>query len=817
MFSKQYKNKLNNQLYSSILGIILFLVTATSQAADLSMNVSASPATAYVDQELTYTVSLFPVRVGSSRVVNSAVLSYGLPQGFELVSATPSQGTCASDSVVECELGDLSSTQTVIIVVKPTATGSVTSSVFASGVKIDENTDEIVSTTTSVVLTTVVTDPPPIQLDFSEATYVVTEGQGVVASIIVTRTGDDDRAVSVDFNTEDGTAVAGSDYESISGTLSWEAGDTSPKDFTIQIIDDREAEREETISLILSNPVSASLGRANAVLSLQDDETTGVIEFSTVNYIASEESGVARITVLRNSGSDISITVNYATSNGTAVAGEDYTTSSGSLFWADNDTDSKTFEVPIINDDIIEGDQNVTLILTAADEAVLGQRTATLTIVDEFTEQDAVSALESAASNPTQRAMAEPVGNLCQSGQAGTDLQARCRELITNAAINSNAVANALQQWAPEEYASQGRMAVEFSSRQFRNLSTRLIALRGGMAGGGELKLDNLKVDVQGVPVPTDIGKPASGTSKPGKLPPGVAHKYDLYKLGGFISGDMSFGDKDNTDRESGFDFSSTGITAGLDYRFNDQLILGAALGFGKATSDFFNGGQIESENYNFSIYGTYYKAKKFYLDAIVSFARNNYDSKRNIFYRIADTQVNQTASSNPSGDGMSISVSAGYLFQYESLKLTPIMRIDRIKADVEAFRENLSSPYAAGGQLGVALNSQSVTSTTVAIGGSIAYEIEAEWAKILPEFRFEWIHELDNDMRFLSGKFIHDASGQQFSLPTDDPDSSYFSMAMGMDIEYGEGQSFFVSYQTLLGMGSVTHNSIMGGIKIEF
>ncbi|MDM8546217.1 autotransporter domain-containing protein [Candidatus Venteria ishoeyi] len=794
---------------------LLLLFSTLTSAADLSMNVSTSPAQGVLRQDLTYTVTLFPVRVGDSKVVNDVVLTYGLPPDFTLISATPSQGTCTSGDIVECEVGDLSDSQNIVFVVQPQQTGSVTSSFFASGLSLDSISGDVTTSKSSVSVTTAVSDPPPIEIAFTATEYSVSE-DGSLASITVSRSGTDERAISVDFRSEDGTAVSGQDYDAATGTLAWTQGDLSDKSFSVRLIDDKEAERNETINLILENPVDADLGQANAVLTIVDDETTGQIEFSSVSYRVSEDTGSATITVVRNGGSDTAITVNYSTSNSSAIAGEDYTTAQGSLFWSHGDRVAKTFAVDIINNPVIEGDRALTLILSAADDAILGQRTATLTIVDEFSEEDAVAALESAARNPTQLAMAGPIGKLCQSRQAGTDLQALCRELILNAGSNPSAVANALQQWAPEEYATPGRMAVEFSSRQFRNISSRLMALRGG-AAGAEVNLEDLSIDVQGTPLPNSLGEPVSGQEKPGSLPPAVAHKYGLNELGVFVSGNASFGSRDASDKESGFDFESQGMTLGLDYRVKDSFIFGAALGYGKAKSDFNQGGEIKADAVTTSFYTTFYKPKKFYLDAIFSLSKNSYDTRRNIIYQVADTQVNQAAFASPDGNATAFSLSGGYFFVYDTLNLIPTARFDYIHSEMDSFQENMKYTSATGYQLGLNMDSQSVRSMTLSLGAIASYEMELEWATLLPELRLDVIHEFENRSHLISGRFIHDGSGQRFYLPTDNPDKDYLSLAFSTDVEYGEGQMFYVSYQTLLGLNGITHHSIMGGVKLEY
>ena len=62
------------------------------------------------------------------------------------------------------------------------------------------------------------------------------------------------------------------------------------------------------------------------------------------------------LTVERVSGTDGAVTVNYATANGTATAGADYTATSGTLSFADGQA-SRTISVPVLEDTLVEGSE----------------------------------------------------------------------------------------------------------------------------------------------------------------------------------------------------------------------------------------------------------------------------------------------------------------------------------------------------------------------------------------------------------------------------------------------------------------------------
>ena len=110
--------------------------------------------------------------------------------------------------------------------------------------------------------------------------------------------------------------------------------------------------------------------------------TPSSVQFSTANYSVNENGGAAVITVTRTGGS-AAVSVNYATSNGTATAGADYQPASGTLNFAAGET-TKTFSVTIIDDTLVEGNETVNLTLSSPVGATLGTpATAVLTIIDD--------------------------------------------------------------------------------------------------------------------------------------------------------------------------------------------------------------------------------------------------------------------------------------------------------------------------------------------------------------------------------------------------------------------------------------------------
>jgi hypothetical protein len=76
--------------------------------------------------------------------------------------------------------------------------------------------------------------------------------------------------------------------------------------------------------------------------------------------------------------------VDYATSNGTAIAGSDYTATGGTLNWTDGEISAKTFTIPILDNALYEGDKTFTVALSGATGAAPGiPALQTVTIVED--------------------------------------------------------------------------------------------------------------------------------------------------------------------------------------------------------------------------------------------------------------------------------------------------------------------------------------------------------------------------------------------------------------------------------------------------
>jgi hypothetical protein len=169
------------------------------------------------------------------------------------------------------------------------------------------------------------------------------------ASVMLELTGNTNNGASVNFATSDGTAMAGRDYTAVDSTINFAPGQTLTN-VSIPIFSSGSPGPNKTVNLTLSDPNGASLlSPSTAVLTIVNTNVgqPGALTLQNATYYLSDAAPLGIITVLRNNGSNGPVSLVYATSDGTAKAGVDYTATSGTLKFADQQTIAD-IAVPIV-------------------------------------------------------------------------------------------------------------------------------------------------------------------------------------------------------------------------------------------------------------------------------------------------------------------------------------------------------------------------------------------------------------------------------------------------------------------------------------
>ncbi|WPC40213.1 Calx-beta domain-containing protein [Clostridium sp. JS66] len=363
----------NSKLYSGANSTVSLKVldpTATSMRVQIGSvpiaELQFNPAT-YAVNENAASIALTVTRTGDTS--GPLTVDYATSN----VTATAGSDYTATSGTLAFAAGETSKTITVPILDDAVYEGNETFKISLS----NPSTGIIAVNSATVTITD--DENPPAQVGFNPVSYSVAENDGT-ANITVVRSGDTTSAVSVDYATNDNTALTGSDYTAVSGTLSFASGETS-KTINIPILDDTTHESSESFKVSLSNPTGGGvLTNTTATVNITDNDLAPVISFNPTTYSVNESIGNATVTVTRTANTSDTITVDYATANGTALSGSDYTSTSGTITFAPGET-SKAIDIPILDDSDPEAAENFKVILSnASGGAQISNNTAAVTI-----------------------------------------------------------------------------------------------------------------------------------------------------------------------------------------------------------------------------------------------------------------------------------------------------------------------------------------------------------------------------------------------------------------------------------------------------
>ncbi|MGN7205198.1 Calx-beta domain-containing protein [Pedobacter sp. SAFR-022] len=255
---------------------------------------------------------------------------------------------------------------------------------------------------TAEVVTTI-TDNDAMQIVLSGA-KAVAEGTAVTYTAMLTGTADGIQdEVSVDYKAVDGSAKAGADYTSSSGKLTFAAGAVKGAQltFTVQITDDKLVEPAENYIAVIGGVVglpAVTIETAEVVTEITDNDEMQII--LTGAKTVAEGTAVIYTATLMGTADKIQdeISVDFKTTDGTANAGADYTSSSGKLtFAAGAAKGSKlTFTVQTTDDKIVEPAESYTAIISGV-VGLPGVTIETPDVVTTITDNDEMQIVLSGA------------------------------------------------------------------------------------------------------------------------------------------------------------------------------------------------------------------------------------------------------------------------------------------------------------------------------------------------------------------------------------------------------------------------------------
>jgi outer membrane lipase/esterase len=327
---------------------------------------------------------------------------------------------------------------------------------------------------------------------------------------------------------------------------------------------------------------------------------------------------------------------------------------------------------------------------------------------------------------------------------------------------------------APKAFIPQGDIALNISKRQVQLIDARLLALR------------------------SNVNQDSQSTSGP---------------LGVFLNGDVNFGDRDTTSKYPGYDFTTSGVTAGFDYQVSPGLAVGIALGaVGNDTDLKGNRGSISSDGYNISVYSNYVR-DSLYVNGAIGYGGNSFDIKRKTNFN------NRTAVGNTDGNQLSVNVNGGYVAKSQNISFGPTAGLRYNRINIDGYTEK------GADSLNMRVNDQQADSLILSLGAQAAMTIDAgKDSKIIRNIRANYEHEFANDTRTITSELISQPGipmRSQSSEPDRDAEAAAFGdrirLGAGVQMVFSKNLAGAIDYETVIGQDKFSENAVKGEIRYQF
>jgi outer membrane lipase/esterase len=371
----------------------------------------------------------------------------------------------------------------------------------------------------------------------------------------------------------------------------------------------------------------------------------------------------------------------------------------------------------------------------------------------------------------------------------------------------------ALDEISPQDLNATRTQMLNLSRAQLSNIADRLTALRKGARG---LSLTGLNLQIGGEAVPLEqLARSIDGVLG-GGASADSAERGDLLdaRLGLWLRGNYSFGSKDATISDHGFDADQWGVIGGVDFRFSPRNVVGLALGYGRSEVDFGRGdtGGLATNAVTAALYATMYSEGAFYVDAIANFLRSGHDSRRHIAYSEGGAPLEFTADGATNGKTLGAAITFGYDLSRGGFSIAPSAGLNYYKTGIERFREH----GAAG--LDLAFDEQDYVSATANAGLRVSYAWKLDAGVLLPQIRGEYIREFMDGAETFGVRFANDPFDDTplIVVTSQVPDRSYWRVAGGFAAQFKRGISGFIEYQRLESLQHFDYADLAIGLRIE-
>ncbi len=276
-----------------------------------------------------------------------------------------------------------------------------------------------------------------------------------------------------------------------------------------------------------------------------------------------------------------------------------------------------------------------------------------------------------------------------------------------------------------------------------------------------------------------------------------IAQSVQPEQWGAFANGMGNFGTVGSDGNGAGYQFSTGGTTAGVDYRFAKDLVAGLMIGYDQSgTSQ--STGTVNVSGGQLGLYAGW-KSGQLHIDALVDGGLDSYTTAR--------TGLGGTANGTTSGAEYTGQLNVGYDLKAEDYQVSPFVSGQLTQLNVNGFTETGSlAPltYANQGEAYVSSN----------LGAQVSRSWTVSGIKLSPNVSAAWEHIYQGNADALTANL---GTGNNFTVSGSVTGTDDAVLGAGLNAEFAKGLNVYASYQGEVGLTNYTDQNISGGVNFGF
>jgi outer membrane autotransporter protein len=349
------------------------------------------------------------------------------------------------------------------------------------------------------------------------------------------------------------------------------------------------------------------------------------------------------------------------------------------------------------------------------------------------------------------------------------------------------------QKISPEGLTAFYEISFSNANIQKLNLESRLDDIQNGSNGFSS----NMKVN--GATVNLEDRADADGVSSKAVVEPMLQHTPEN-RWGVWMTGFGDFVDVEGDGNAQGYNFTTGGVSLGLDYRITNQLAIGVMGEYSHTWTSLNPNGHLDVDSGRGGVYATWF-SHGFYLNGAIYGGHNNYDSGR--------AGLGGLANGSTEGSEWSTFIGGGYDFHFGPLTIGPIASLQYTDVSIDSFSEK-------GSLAPLAIHSGSAESLRSDAGFRTFYQWQIGKIVVEPSLKAAWEHEYKYSALPITAGFAGiSGPSATFFGSNEGHDSAVISA--GVSVQLTPAITTYVSYDGQLGRDNYDSNAVTGGVRISF